>query len=333
VVEFAGMGPGPFAAMLLADAGADVVRIERRGAVAARGPLARGRTIVHLDLKADEDLAEAWSLISAADVLTEGFRPGVMERLGLGPEPCLARNPRLVYGRMTGWGRTGPLADTAGHDINYLAVTGALDTIVGRDGTPVPPLNLVADLGGGGMLLVFGILAALHERHTSGRGQVVDAAMVDGVSLLMAGVWGRLAEGRWAAPPGGNYLDGGAPFYAVYPTSDGRFMAVGCLEPSFYAKLVEGLGLNPADLPEQWEQARWPELRARIAERFATRTRDEWTAIFDGTDACVTPVRTLSEAPHDPHLVARGTLLQRDGNVYPAAAPRLSRTPLCACPD
>ncbi|MCE0764231.1 CoA transferase [Pseudonocardia kujensis] len=327
VVEFAGLGPGPFAAMLLADAGADVIRVDRPAGPVDGGALTRGRPWIGLDLKAPEGLATAWDLVRRADVLVEGFRPGVMERLGLGPRECLAENPRLVYGRMTGWGQDGPRAREAGHDINYLALTGALRSIARRGEAPVPPLNLVGDYGGGGMMLAFGLVTALLERATSGRGQVVDAAMVDGVSLLMTGIWSRAAQGRWSDVPGTNDIDTGAPFYDVYATADGEYMAVGAIEPQFWARLLDGLALS---FPEQWDRARWPEMKARIAATFATRTRADWTAVFADRDACVTPVLSLAEAPRDAHLAARGTLEPRPDGPQPAAAPRLDRTPLRA---
>ena len=330
VVEFAGLGPAPFTAMLLAEAGADVIRIDRVGAPVVGGALTAGRPCLGLNLKSPEGRDTALDLIRRADVLIEGFRPGVMERLGLGPERCLAENPTLVFGRMTGWGQHGPRAAQAGHDINYLALTGVLRSIARRGERPVPPLNLVADYGGGGMLLAFGLLAALYERRTSGRGQVVDAAMVDGVNLLMSGVWTRVAEGRWSDEPGTNDIDSGAPFYDVYATSDGEYMAVGSIEPQFWARLLQGLGLDPAVLPGQWERERWPQLKEVIAAAFTGRTRAEWTERFATLDACVTPVLSLSEAPADPHLAARRTFTGDAARPRPAPAPRLGRTPLQA---
>ncbi|MBC3191730.1 CoA transferase [Pseudonocardia sp. C8] len=327
VVEFVGLGPGPFAAMLLADAGADVIRVDRPRPPVDGGALTRGRPLLNLDLKSTDDLDRAKELIERADVLIEGFRPGVMEKLGLGPEPCLAANERLVYGRMTGWGQDGPRAWEAGHDINYLSLTGALRSFARHGERPVPPLNVVADYGGGGLLLAFGILTALHDRERSGRGQVVDAAMVDGVSLLMTGIWSRQAQGRWPGEPGRNELDTGAPFYDVYTTADGQYMAVGSIEPQFWSRLLEGLGIDPATLPDQWDRDRWPEVKQRIADRFAERTRAEWTEIFDRLDACVTPVLSMAEAVEDPHLRERGTLLDAVDGPQPAPAPRLSRTP------
>ncbi|QJY46841.1 CaiB/BaiF CoA transferase family protein [Pseudonocardia broussonetiae] len=330
VVEFAGLGPGPFAAMLLADAGADVIRVDRPTGPVDGGALTRGRPLMGLDLKTATGRDVALDLVRRADVVVEGFRPGVMERLGLGPEQCLAENPALVYGRMTGWGQDGPRAREAGHDINYLALTGALRSIARRGEAPVPPLNLVGDYGGGGMLLAFGVLAALLERRTSGRGQVVDAAMVDGVSLLMTGIWSRAAQGRWSGEPGTNDIDSGAPFYDVYATADGGYMAVGSIEPQFWARLLEGLDVDQGSLPAQWDRERWPETKQVLAARFARRTRAEWTEVFAGRDACVTPVLGLAEAPGDAHLAARGTLVPRPDGPQPAAAPRLSRTPLRA---
>jgi alpha-methylacyl-CoA racemase len=333
VIEFAGLGPGPFAAMMLADAGADVLRVDRPGGPdhGGGGALTRGRPRLDLDLKSADGRDTALDLVRRADVLIEGFRPGVMERLGLGPDRCLAENPGLVYGRMTGWGQEGPRAREAGHDINYLASTGALRSIARRGQAPVPPLNLVGDYGGGGMLLTVGILAALLERHASGRGQVVDAAMVDGVSLLMTGIWSRVAEGRWPGEPGTNDIDSGAPFYDVYRTADGEYMAVGSIEPKFWARLLDVLEINPATLPDQWDRARWPEVKDVVAAAFARRTRAEWVQHFADREACVTPVLSLAEAPTDPHLAARGTLAPAaGGGPQPAAAPRLSRTPLHA---
>lgn len=328
VVEFAGLGPGPFATMLLADAGAEVLRIDRPRPPVDGGALTRGRPTLNLDLKDAAGRATALELVSNADVLIEGFRPGVMERLGLGPDVCRAANPRLIYGRMTGWGQDGPRAQQAGHDINYLSVTGALRSFARYGERPVPPLNVVADYGGGGMLLAFGIVLALQARHATGAGQVVDAAMVDGVGLLMTGIWSRLAQGRWPGEPGRNELDTGAPFYDVYETADGRYMAVGSIEPQFWARLLAGLGLDAADLPPQWDRPRWPELKQRFAERFSTRTRDEWTAVFEELDACVSPVLSLDEAPTQEHAAARQSFLFASDGPQPAPAPRLSETPL-----
>lgn len=329
VVELAGIGPGPHAAMVLADLGADVVRVERPGAISGAGEAdvsLRGRRWVRADLKDDADRSRVMSLVEKADVLIEGFRPGVAERLGVGPDECLARNPRLVYGRMTGWGQEGPLAPRAGHDLNYLSMTGALAAMGRAEDPPAPPLNLVADYGGGSMLLLVGVLAGLVERERSGLGQVVDAAMVDGVSLLAQLVWSMRSMGAWSGPRGSNLLDGGAPFYDCYTCADGRFVAVAALEPPFYAALLSGLGLADADLPAQYDPRGWPRLREVLAEALGTRTRDEWTEVFEGTDACVTPVLTWDEAATHGHLVDRGTLLEVDGVVQAAPAPRFSRT-------
>lgn len=331
VLELAGLGPAPHAAMVLADLGADVVRVERPGAFAVPpGPAdfqLRGRRSIAADLKTPAGVELVLRLVERADVLVEGFRPGVTEKLGIGPEDCRARNPRLVYGRITGWGQDGPLAQRAGHDLNYLGLTGTLAAI-GRPGErPVPPLNLVADFGGGSMLLLVGILAALHERQGSGLGQVVDAAMVDGTALVSSMLWALRGQGLWGDERGSNLLDGGAPFYDTYACADGRFVAVGPIEPQFYALMLAGLGLDPAGLPGQLDTAAWPVLRETFTQAFLTRTRDAWTAVFAGTDACVTPVVELGEALEEPHLAARGTLVEIDGQVQPAAAPRFSRTP------
>ena len=331
VVEIASLAPAPFGCMILSDLGADVLRVDRLedagSLLPAGGPLDRGRRSIRLNLRDDAGVDILLRLVGQADVLVEGFRPGVAERLGFGPEVCAQRNPRLVYARMTGWGQAGPLAQTAGHDIDYLAVAGTLHPI-GRAGErPVPPLNLVGDFGGGGMLLALGILAALLERQRSGRGQVVDAAMVDGSALLAAFIHGLHAAGAWRDERGVNLLDGGAPFYDTYETADGRHMAVGALEGKFYAALLAGLGLTGAGLPAQYDPAAWPVLRARFTEAFATRTQAEWTAVFDGTDACVAPVLGLGEAPAHPHNAARGTFTEVGGMTQPAPAPRFSRTP------
>jgi alpha-methylacyl-CoA racemase len=290
-------------------------------------PTLRGRRRIAADLKDPAGRETVLRLVAHADVLIEGYRPGVAERLGVGPADCHARNPKLVYGRMTGWGQDGPLAQRAGHDINYIALTGALHAI-GRPGIrPVVPVNLVGDFGGGSMLLLVGVLAALWEAQSSGRGQVVDAAMVDGASLLMQLTWLFYGHGQWADEPGTNLLDGGAPFYDTYACADGRHVAVGALEAQFYAQLLGGLGLDPADLPAQEDRAGWPTLRERFVAAFATRTRDEWVAVFDGTDACVTPVLALGEVAADPHLAARRTVVAPDGVPQAAPAPRFSRTP------
>jgi alpha-methylacyl-CoA racemase len=334
VIEIASLAPAPFACMVLSDLGADVIRIDRpSGAVGGVGsettvdPLCRGRRSVALNLKDPAGIDVLLRLVETADVLVEGFRPGVAERLGFGPDVCLPRNPGLVYGRMTGWGQEGPMASMAGHDINYIAVAGALDP-VGRAGErPLPPLNLVGDFGGGGMLLAVGVLAALYERSRSGRGQVVDAAMVDGAALLTSFIHGLRGQGLWQDSRGTNLLDSGAPFYDTYETADGRFMSVGALEPQFYAALLRGLGLADEDLPAQLDRDRWPALRVRFTEVFKRRTRDEWTEIFDGTDACVAPVLGLGEAPTHPHATARTGFVDVGGLTQPAPAPRFDRTP------
>jgi alpha-methylacyl-CoA racemase len=335
VIEVAGIGPGPFAAMMLADMGADVLRIDRpaggRGLSlgnASKDVLARGRRSVALDLKSPEGLEVLLDLVGTADVLLEGYRPGVAERLGFGPDACHARNERLVYGRMTGWGQDGPNAARAGHDLTYLSTAGVVAHIEGPDGAPGIPINLVGDFGGGGMLLVVGVLGALVERATSGRGQVVDAAIVDGAALQMAMVYGLRAGGMWPNPRGGNILDGGAPFYAHYRCSDGGWVAVGALEPQFYAELMTGLGLEGEDIAaNQWDMSRWPEFRARLAEVFATRTRDEWAADLEPTDAVVAAVLDMDEAAEHPHNKARGLHIDAYGVRQPAPAPRFSRTP------
>ncbi|MEU6645639.1 CaiB/BaiF CoA-transferase family protein [Saccharomonospora sp. NPDC046836] len=331
VIELAGIGPAPHAAMILADLGADVVRVERpSGSLDLTGGKPdhqlRGRRSVGADLKNDEGRRLVLRLVAKADVLIEGFRPGVAERLGIGPADCHAVNPRLVYGRMTGWGQDGPLAATAGHDINYLGLTGILHAIGRSDEPPVPPLNLVGDYGGGSMFLLTGLLAALWERERSGVGQVVDAAMVDGASVLGQLMWALRGLGAWSDERASNLLDGAAPFYDTYVCADGRYVAVGALEPQFYSALLEGLGLDPAELPAQLDRSGWPLLRARFTQLFSARTRDEWAAVFAGTDACVTPVLSFGEAPWHPHLAARQTLIELDGITQPAPAPRFSRT-------
>ena len=328
VVELTGLAPAPFGCMVLADLGADVVRVDRPGSPAPPGALRRSRRVLTLDLRSPAGIDGLLSLADRADVLVEGFRPGVAERLGFGPRVCRDRNPRLVYARLTGWGQDGPLAPRAGHDIDYLALAGALEPL-GRAGQPPhAPINLLADFAGGGMLMAAGVLAALLERERSGLGQVVDAAMVDGSALLTAFLHGMIGAGRWPGPRGTNLLDGGAPFYDTYATADGGFVAVGALEPRFYAELLAGLGLDgDPGLPAQDDPAGWETLRRRFAERFAQRTRDEWAEVFAGTDACVTPVLSPPEAPGHPHNRARGTFVTVDGEVQPAPAPRFGRTP------
>ncbi|MDO9707684.1 CaiB/BaiF CoA transferase family protein [Paracraurococcus lichenis] len=329
ILEFAGIGPGPFCAMVLADLGAEVVRIDRKdGPPGAREDFTgRGRRSVALDLKSPAAVAAVLRLCDGADALIEGFRPGVMERLGLGPDVVLGRNPRLVYGRMTGWGQEGPLAQAAGHDMNYIALTGALWSI-GRPGErPVPPLNLVGDYGGGGMLLAVGLLAALLSAKTTGQGQVVDAAMVDGAALLMAPIYAMKARGRWRNERGSNMLDGAAPWYDTYECADGRWLSVGPIEPQFFALLCAKLGLDAKDFPDRMEPAAWPALKERLTGIFRTRTRDDWCGLLEGTDACVAPVLDMEEAPRHPHTAARGTFALRDGVVQPAPAPRFSATP------
>lgn len=329
VVEFAGLGPVPFACMLLSDMGADVVTVERPGRrVGARADvIGRGRTVVVADLKETVGRAAVLELVDRADALVEGFRPGVMERLGLGPDVAAARNPRLVYARMTGWGQEGPLAASAGHDINYIALSGALHAIGARDGAPVPPLNLVGDYGGGSLYLAMGILAALHERTHSGCGQVVDAAILDGTLSLMSLSVSQAARGEFVERRGENALDGGAPAYGTYATADGQHLAIGALEPAFFSLFCKLAGLPAHVLAWQQDRAKWPELRAEIAKVIGSRTREEWTSVFDGTDACVTPVLSLGEAPAHPHLAARRSFIEVGGLRQPAPAPRFSRTP------
>ncbi|MET8996931.1 CaiB/BaiF CoA-transferase family protein [Amycolatopsis sp. NPDC004169] len=332
VVELAGLAPGPFATMILSDLGADVVRIDRAQPgedVLGIGtdPLARGRRSAGINTKTPEGVELVLKLCDTADVLIEGFRPGVAERIGLGPDVVHARNPRLVYGRMTGWGQDGPLARAAGHDINYIGIAGALEPI-GRAGErPVPPLNLVGDFGGGGLLLAMGILAALYERNTSGRGQVVDASMVDGAALLTTSLHGIKAAGLWSDERGENMLDGGAPFYDTYETADGKYVAVGAIEMRFWGDLVKVLELDPAELPLHIDKTQWPRLREIVAGAIAKHTRDELVARAEGTDACLTPVLSPTEAASHPHNAARGTFVEIGGMVQPAPAPRFDRTP------
>ncbi len=330
VVELAGLGPGPFAAMLLADLGADVIRVDRidDNALAPRAyVMHRGRRSVAVDLKQPESRELVLRLVDRADVLIEGRRPGVMERLRLGPADCLARNPRLAYGRVTGWGQSGPLSSTAGHDIDYIALSGALSTVARHGERPVPPVNLLGDMGGGGAFLALGLVAAMWEAARSGRGQVVDAAMVDGSAVLTTMLHGMLAQGRWRDEAGVNFADTGAPFYEVYECADGKHVVVGALERPFYQQLLAGLGLDEADLPDRRDETSWPTLKARFAAVFRTRTRDEWAKVFEQTDACVAPVLSLTEAPDHQHNVERETFVEHGGIRQPAPAPRFSRTP------
>jgi alpha-methylacyl-CoA racemase len=328
IVEFAGIGPGPFCGMLLADLGADVVRIDRAESAGRGHPdLAnRGKRSIAVDLKKPEGVEAALSLIEKADGLLEGFRPGVMERLGVGPDVALKRNPRLVYGRMTGWGQTGPWSQMAGHDIDYIALTGALHTMGRKDEPPAPPLNLVGDFGGGALYLAFGLLAGIIEAKSSGKGQVVDCAMIDGAASLMTMFFNMKAVGMWSAERDSNLLDGGAHFYDTYTCADGKWLAVGSIEPQFHAELVKGLGLPVDTFGMYMDRAKWPEFSQRIADVVKTKTRDEWMKVFDGTDACVAPVLSMDEAPKHPHNAERKTFVESFGVVQPNAAPRFSRT-------
>ncbi len=334
VIELAGIGPGPFCGMMLADMGADIVRIDRAGAVRGGDPAnppanvnARGRRSIGVDLKSEAGRDLVLRMVADADVVFEGFRPGVAERLGLGPEDCMARNPAIVYGRMTGWGQDGPYAQTAGHDINYIALAGALAHIGRADTGPVPPLNLVGDFGGGGMYLAFGIVCALLSARSTGEGQVVDAAMVDGAASLMSFFYGMLHTGFATEGRGENMLDTGAHFYDVYECADGEYISIGSIEPQFYAELIEKLGLDPDDFADQHDRSRWLELKAKVAAVVVTRTRDEWDAVLEGSDVCYAPVLTVSEAIEHPHHVARGTFVESGGLKQPGPAPRLSGTP------
>lgn len=328
IVEFAGIGPGPFAAMLLSDMGAEIIRIDRKG---GRTPhktevTYRGRPAIALDMKKPESVEAALKLIESADGLIEGFRPGVMERLGVGPDVCLKRNPKLVFGRMTGWGQTGPLASAAGHDINYIALSGALHGIGNRGQKPVPPLNLVGDFGGGALYLAFGMVCGLLEAKSSGKGQVVDTAMTDGAASLMTMFYGMKAMGMWQDERGVNMLDSGAHFYDTYETKDGKFVAIGSIEPQFYALLMEKTGIKDEAFAAQMDRGAWPDLKEKLAAVIKTKTRDEWDALMEGTDVCYAPVLSLGEAPNHPHNAARKTFIEVDGVVQPAPAPRFSRT-------
>ncbi len=334
VIEIAGIGPGPFCAMMLADMGAEVLRVDRVERVREHNPeqpptdvLARGRRNLAVNLKTPEGVETVLRLVEQADALIEGFRPGVTDRLGIGPEACLKRNPRLIYGRMTGWGQEGPIAQAAGHDINYIALAGVLHTIGRKGQAPVPPLNLVGDFGGGGMLLAFGVVCALVERQRSGKGQVIDAAMVDGAALLAAAMHGMRHSGGFSDERGTNLLDTGSHFYDAYETADGKYISIGSIEPQFYAELLERSGLKDEPLPAQMDRAKWPELKQRVAAVFKTKTRDEWNQIMEGTDVCYAPVLSIGEAYEHPHNMARGTFVEVAGVKQPGPAPRFSRTP------
>jgi alpha-methylacyl-CoA racemase len=333
IIELQGIGPGPFCGMMLADMGAEVIRVDRcanvRGGDPATPPvdvLARGRRSIGVDLKNADGVEVVLRLVEGADALIEGFRPGVMERLGIGPDDCLARNPRLVYGRMTGWGQDGPYSQWSGHDINYISLAGALGAIGRRGEAPVPPLNLVGDFGGGGMLLAFGVVCALLEAQRSGQGQVIDAAMVDGSAALAGMFWGMRAMGVWNPERGTNLLDTGSHFYDVYECADGEYVSIGSIEPQFYAELMDKLGLAGQDLPAQMSRADWPEMKRRIRGLFLTRTRAEWCELMEHTDICFAPVLSLDEAPQHPHNKARSTFVEVAGVTQPAPAPRFSRT-------
>jgi len=334
VIELAGLGPAPFCCMLLADMGAEILRVDRMQPADLGMPtdpkadlLNRSRRSIAVDLKAPDGVATVKQLIAQADILIEGFRPGVTERLGLGPEDCMAVNPRLVYGRMTGWGQSGPLASTAGHDINYIAVAGALGMFGERGGPPTPPLNLIGDFGGGALYLAMGVLAAIFERAQSGKGQVVDAAMVDGVSSLLTPLYARLAANEWSRERGGNLSDGGAPWYAVYETKDGKYISIGSIERRFYAELLDVLGVEDEGLRDAPDRSGWDRLREKFAAAFKTKTRDEWTALMQDTDICFGPVLDLDEVAAHPHMRERGGLVDYGGVAQPAPAPRFSRTP------
>jgi alpha-methylacyl-CoA racemase len=334
IIEIAGIGPGPFCAMMLADMGAEVIRVDRAQSVMGGDPatppadvLMRGRRSIGVDLKHPDGVETVLALIEEADGLIEGFRPGVMERLGLGPEEALARNPKLVYGRMTGWGQDGPYAPTAGHDINYIALAGALEPLGRRGEAPVPPLNLVGDFGGGGMLLAYGLVCGILNAHRTGEGQVVDAAMVDGAAVLMMMFHAFRAMGIWDDERGTNLLDTGAHFYDVYETADGKYVSIGSIEPQFYKELLRLTGLEGEELPWQHDKAHWPALKERMSAIFKAKTRDEWCALMEGTDVCFAPVLSMAEAPQHPHNVHRQTFLELDGVVQPAPAPRFSGTP------
>ncbi|MFC7516751.1 CaiB/BaiF CoA transferase family protein [Herbaspirillum sp. GCM10030257] len=334
VVEMAAIGPSPFCAMMLADMGADVIRIDRlsAGFFGNGGIIDRGRRTIALDIKKPGAAEIVLALIEKADALLEGFRPGVMERLELGPDVCLKRNPRLVYGRMTGWGQEGPLSQAAGHDLNYIAITGALHATGYADRPPTPPLHLVGDMGGGAMMLAFGILCGLLEASRTGKGQVVDAAICDGASLLASTYHGKIRSGDWVNQRQSNMLDGGAHFYGCYACADGKFISIGAIEPQFYQLLLELCGIEDNDFVQQWERAQWPLLRAKLASIIAGKTREQWCALLEGTDVCFAPVLDFLEAPDYPHNKERGSFVETDGIVHPAPAPRFSRTPGQALP-
>ncbi|HAT57579.1 MAG TPA: carnitine dehydratase [Gammaproteobacteria bacterium] len=330
VVEMAGIGPGPFCAMMLSDMGAEVIRVDRlahKGIGHRANVLNRGRRSIAVDLKNPDGVAAVQQLIDGADVVIEGFRPGVMERLGLGPDTCLARNPRLIFGRMTGWGQSGPLAPAAGHDINYISIGGALGAMGYSDRPPAPPLNLVGDFGGGAMYLLAGVLAALVERGTSGQGQVIDAAMTDGTASLLSPFYGMMAMGMWTKERMDNRLDGGAHYYGSYACADGKFISIGSIEPQFYALLLELCEIDDPEFAKQNDKQHWASLRSKLEALFATQTRDHWCALLEGTDVCFAPVLDLQEAPNHPHNVARQSFVEIDGVTQPAPAPRFSRTP------
>lgn len=330
VVEMAGIGPGPFCAMMLSDMGAEVIRVDRlahKGSGHRANVLNRGRRSIAVDLKNPDGVAAVLQLIDGADVVIEGFRPGVMERLGLGPETCLARNPRLIFGRMTGWGQSGPLAPAAGHDINYISIGGALGAMGYSDRPPAPPLNLVGDFGGGAMYLLAGVLAALVERGTSGQGQVIDAAMTDGTASLLSPFYGMMAMGMWTKERMDNRLDGGAHYYGSYACSDGKFISIGSIEPQFYALLLELCEIDDPEFAKQNDKQHWASLRGKLEALFVTQTRDHWCALLEGTDVCFAPVLDLQEAPQHPHNLARQSFVEIDGVTQPAPAPRFSRTP------
>lgn len=333
IVEMAGIGPVPFCSMQLADMGAEILRIDRTaesglgiGSKTKFSILHRSRRSVAVDLKTAEGVEVVLKLIEQADALLEGFRPGVMERLGLSPEVCHARNPKLVYGRMTGWGQDGPVAHAAGHDINYISLSGVLDSIGTKESGPVPPLNLAGDFGGGSMFLAFGVMAALWEAQRSGKGQVVDVSMTEGSAYLLSAIYGMQASGYWSEERGTNILDTGSPFYNVYETKDGKHVSIGSIEPKFYAELLEKSGLGSINLPEQNDREQWPQMKETFAEVFKQKTRDEWCEIMEGSDICFAPVLSMSEAPHHPHNVARQSFVEIDGVKQPAPAPKFSRT-------